>query len=124
MTVGSGDSARSYTSPFAGDPISMSIYMSLLMDSLTTQDVDQMPGRINLNECPAELLYGIPALSEEIVEAILENREVESDDVNRQFETWPLVEGIVTLDEMRLLMPTSRRAKKVEQTPKMKARKS
>jgi hypothetical protein len=64
-----------------------------------------MPGRINLNECPAELLYGIPLLSEEIVQAILENREADSDDVNRQFETWPLVEGIVTLTEMRTLVP-------------------
>ena len=105
VTVGEGDRARSYTSPFASDPISMSLYMSLLMDSLTTQEVDLMPGRINLNECPAELLYGIPLLSEEVVQAILENREVESDDVNRLYETWPLVEGIVTLDEMRLLIP-------------------
>ncbi len=105
VTVGQGDEARSYTSPFPGDPISMTLYMSVLMDSLTTQDATLMPGRVNLNECPAELLYGIPLLSEEVVEAILESREVESDDLNRQFETWPLVEGIITLDEMRLLMP-------------------
>ena len=105
VTVGEGDNARSYTSPFAGDLITMSIYMPALMDALTTQDVDLMPGRINLNECPAELLFGIPLLSEETVEAILENREPESDDPNRQFETWPLVEGILTLDEMRLLVP-------------------
>ncbi len=92
-------------SPFAGDLITMSLYMPALMDALTTQDVDLMPGRINLNECPAELLYGIPLLSEETVEAILENREPESDDPNRQYETWPLVEGILTLDEMRMLVP-------------------
>jgi hypothetical protein len=83
----------------------MALYMPALMDSLSTQDVDLMPGRINLNECPAELLYGIPLLSEEVVQTILESREVESDDLNRQFETWPLVEGIVTLDEMRQLVP-------------------
>jgi DNA uptake protein ComE-like DNA-binding protein len=105
VTVGQGDDARSYTSPFGSDLISMSLQMPVLMDSLTTQDVDLMPGRINLNECPAELLYGIPLLSEEVVQAILENRDTESDDLNRQFETWPLVEGIVTLDEMRTLMP-------------------
>jgi hypothetical protein len=105
VAVGEGDEARSYMSPFAGDPISMAIYMALLMDSLTTQDVDLMPGRINLNECPAELLYGIPLLSEEVIEGIIENREAESDDLNRLHETWPLVEGIVTLEEMRQLMP-------------------
>ncbi|MGI9472219.1 MAG: general secretion pathway protein GspK [Rubripirellula sp.] len=105
VTVGQGDEARSYSSPFGADPISMSIYMPALMDSLTTQEVEVMPGRINLNECPAELVYGIPLLSEEVVDAILEGREVESDDINRQFETWPLVEGIITLEEMRQLMP-------------------
>ena len=105
VTVGQGDEAKSYTSPFASDPISMAIYMPAMMDTLTTQEVAVMPGRINLNECPAELIYGIPLLSEEVVDAILEGREVESDDINRQFETWPLVEGIVTLDEMRQLLP-------------------
>lgn len=105
VTVGQGDNARSFTSPFAGDPITMSLYMPLLMDSLTTQDVDLMPGRINLNECPAELLYGIPLLSEETVQTILENRDPESDDPNHQYETWPMVEGILSLDEMRALLP-------------------
>lgn len=105
VVAGNGDSARTYRSPFASDPISMALYLPALMDSLTTQDVALMPGRINLNECPAELLYGIPLLSEEAIEGILEGREVESDDVNRQFETWPMTEGILTLTEMRSLMP-------------------
>ncbi len=105
VTVGQGDQAQSYVSPFSGDLISMALYLPLLMDSLTTQEVDMMPGRINLNQCPAELLYGMGLLTEEQVEAILEDRETETDDPNRQFETWPLVEGIVTIDQMRQLMP-------------------
>lgn len=105
VTVGNGDNARTYSSPFSEDLISMGIYMPILMDTLTTQEVEVMPGRINLNECPAELLYGIPLLPEEAIEGILETRDVNSDDPNRQFETWPLVEGLVTLDEMRLLTP-------------------
>ena len=105
VTVGNGDNARTYTSPFAEDLISMGLYMPLLMDALTTQEVEVMPGRININECPAELLYGIPMLPEEAVEGIIESRDMNSDDPNRQFETWPLVEGLVTLDEMRQLTP-------------------
>lgn len=105
VTLGQGDQARTYTSPFPGDPISMSIYMPVLMDALTTQTAPVMPGRLNLNECPPELLYGIPMLDEETVQAILENRGSGTDDLNRHFETWPLVEGIVTLDQMRLLTP-------------------
>ena len=107
VTVGDGDRARSYTSPFTSDLTSASLVvtMPLLMDALTTQSVDVMPGRINLNECPAELLYGIPLLSEETIELILESRTAESDDANRNHETWLLVEGLVTLDEMRQLTP-------------------
>lgn len=107
VTMGQGDDARSYSSPFSGDLISMGTYMPVLMDALSTQDVDAMPGRININECPAELLYGIPLLSEDTIGSILEQR-VElktTNDLNLQFETWPLVFGIVTLDEMRQLLP-------------------
>lgn len=105
VTIGQGDNARSYTSPFPDDPIAMSAYLPILMDTLTTQDVDSMPGRINMNECPAELLYGMGILLDEQIEEILELREVDSEDINRNFETWPVVEGIITLDEMRQLLP-------------------
>ncbi|TWU07687.1 type II secretion system protein GspK [Stieleria varia] len=103
VTVGNGDNARSYQSPF--DLLTMGNYLPIIMDALTTQDSETMPGRININECPAELLYGIPMLTEEQVQAILEARMGQSDDPNRFHETWPMVEGIVTLDQMRQLTP-------------------
>ncbi|TWT70278.1 type II secretion system minor pseudopilin [Crateriforma conspicua] len=105
VSIGQGDSAVTYQSPFAEDPISMALYMPLLMDALTTQDSYVTPGRINLNECPAELLYGIPLLDSETVDLILEYRAEETDDVNRHFETWPLVAGLITLDQMKILQP-------------------
>jgi type II secretory pathway component PulK len=105
VTIGQGDNAATYASPFSSDPAAMAAYLPLLMDTLSTQAVDVMPGRINLNECPAELLYGIPNLSDEAVQAILELRNSVSDDENRWFETWPLVEGIVSLTEMRSILP-------------------
>ena len=42
-----------------------------------------MPGRLNTNECPAELLYGIPLLSEEVVEASSKLTGMDSDDLHR-----------------------------------------
>ena len=105
VTVGDGDNAQTYSSPFSSDLISMALYLPVLMDALSTQDVDLMPGRINLNRCPAELLYGIPILDEETVNLILEARAQETDDLNRQYETWPMIEGIITLEQMRLLLP-------------------
>ena len=105
VTLGNGDEAVTYQSPFAGDPVSMAVYMADLMDSVTTQDSAVMPGRINLNECPAELLYGIPLLSEDAVQLILDQRDPLSDDPVRHFETWLLVEGILSVEEMRSLTP-------------------
>jgi type II secretory pathway component PulK len=94
-----------YSSPFTSDPLQMAAYMPLLMGSLTTQDFQKMPGRININECPAELLYGIPLLDTETADAILEARAQPNESENRLYETWPLVEGLITLETMRTLMP-------------------
>jgi len=105
VTIGQGDSARTYASPFTSDPIQMAAYMPLLMESLTTQNFTKMPGRININDCPAELLYGIPLLDAESADAILEARAQPNESENRRYETWPLVEGLITLETMRSLMP-------------------
>ncbi|QDV82729.1 general secretion pathway protein GspK [Planctomycetes bacterium TBK1r] len=103
VTVGGGDDAVTYRSPFT--LLTAGIYLPLIMDKLVTGDTPAMPGRINVNECPAELLYGIPFLTEEQVGMILEARGTETDDENRFYETWLMVEGIVTLAEMRNLVP-------------------
>lgn len=96
---------QTYRSPFTSDPIQMAAYIPLLMESLTTQDFDKMPGRININDCPAELLYGIPLLDPESADAILESRAQPSESENRRYETWPLVEGLISLETMKTLMP-------------------
>ncbi|MGB7347049.1 MAG: type II secretion system protein GspK [Pirellulaceae bacterium] len=105
VTVGQGDQARSYNSPFADNPIAMALYLPIIMDALTTQEGFFMPGRLNINECPAELLYGLSLLTEEQVQAIIESREIDAEDPNRRHETWLMTEGIVTLQEMRTLVP-------------------
>ncbi len=105
ITVGNGDNQQVLASPFLNSPVAMALYMPALMGNLTTQEYKRLPGRINLNECPAELLYGIPLLDEETAAAIIEARAQDTDSENRRYETWPLVEGLVTTDQMRLLMP-------------------
>jgi len=93
-------------SPFAEDLVSMSTYMTTLMDHVTIAG-ETIPGRININQAPLEILIGIPGISEEIVQQILALRSMDPsvDDPSRQHETWLLTEGIVTLDEMKTLMP-------------------
>lgn len=105
VTIGTGETAQVYMSPFTSDPVQMALYMPLLMENFSTQDFETMPGRININECAAELLYGIPMLDEETAMAILEARSQPSESTNRLYETWPLVEGLITIDQMRSLMP-------------------
>lgn len=105
VSLGDGDAAVTYRSPIGSDPLSLAAYLPLIMDKLTTQDVAVLPGRINLNECPAELLYAIPVLDGDTAEAILEARQADGGESDRRFETWPLTEGLVSLEQMRLLLP-------------------
>lgn len=107
VTLGEGDTAVTYLSPFSSIPEAAAEYLPFLMSQLATQDTDVLPGRLNLNECPAELLYGIPLVDADTMAAIIEARGVPGADTgsDRTHETWPLTEGIVTLDQMRALLP-------------------
>ncbi len=105
VVIQNGNNSVTYMSPFTSDPVQMALYMPLLMENFSTQAFETMPGRININDCPAELLLGIPLLDELTANAIIEARAEPSDSENRLYETWPLVEGIVTIDQMKLLMP-------------------
>lgn len=111
VTVGEGEEAVTYASPFFGEPALMAEYLPLLMDQLTSQDIDVLPGRIHLNEAPAEILSGLTLVDEETIALILEARAASSAGTSggssgdRNHETWPLTEGIVTIDQMRALLP-------------------
>jgi hypothetical protein len=85
----------------------MAIGFPLLMDNVTVNPATTIPGRININQASASVLSGIPGINEEIVSTILSSREYDSggDRPNHNHETWLLVEGIVTLAEMKQLMP-------------------
>ena len=77
------------------------------MDNCTVTEAEKIPGRININEAPLEILLGIPGMTEEIVQQIIDSRGTapETDDNSRAHETWLVREGVVTLDEMKTLMP-------------------
>jgi hypothetical protein len=83
------------------------LYLPDLMDLCTANASPVIPGRININQAPATILAGIPGMSEEILDGILSARtpEASDSDAGRRSETWILAEGIVTLDEMKAMMP-------------------
>ena len=96
-------------SPFPDEQVAMNLYLPLLMDALSVNESATIPGRININQAPRTILQGIPGMTEELVEQIIQKRAVELDpeneDPNLKFESWLLTTGIVTLDQMKSLMP-------------------
>jgi DNA uptake protein ComE-like DNA-binding protein len=104
---GEGEDRIVLDSPFPNDPIGFGLYLPKLMENVTINSAKSIPGRVNINQAPRAILMGIPGMTEEIVENIISNRSPEPSDDNpgRRHETWILQEAIVTLDEMKALMP-------------------
>jgi type II secretory pathway component PulK len=94
-------------SPFPEGPIAMALYLPKLLDNVSVNPAPIIPGRININQAPRAILLGIPGLDSEQVDQIISLRDVVVTDErpDRRFETWLMSEGIVTLSEMKQLMP-------------------
>jgi hypothetical protein len=103
-----GDSqATILDSPFSDQIGAMIVYMPTLMDHVTVNPAGTIPGRINVNQAPRTVLMGIPGMQPEVADLIISRREAEatSENPSRRHETWLLQEGLVTLEEMRTMMP-------------------
>jgi hypothetical protein len=105
FTVDVDGQSTTFTSPFVSDPGQMIFYLPTLMDKLTAVDAPVLPGRINIMECPREILLGIPGMTEEIIQSVIEARQDGSDSENRKFETWLLAEGYLSLAQMQAIAP-------------------
>ena len=94
-------------SPFSDELGAMNVYMPQLMDHVTVNPAGTIPGRININQASRTVLLGIPGMTPEIVDQIILRRDVAptGDKPNRRHETWLLQEGVVTLEEMKTMMP-------------------
>ncbi len=95
-----------WASPFEdNNPIAMSVYLPVLMDAVTTVDQPVIPCRININEAPRSLLDGIPNITPEIVDGIIEARGEEPDPEDKLMKTeaWILGKGIVTTAQYKQL---------------------
>ena len=98
--------------PFPDEPGAMGVFLPLMMENLTSNPQEVIPGRLNVNQAPRALLEGLSralpeALPPSAAEIILANRSFEPriDRPEQEFETWLLTTGVVTLEEMKLLMP-------------------
>lgn len=94
------------SSPFSRDPNQMRDYLPKLIDATTVGRGGPIPGRVNINLAPREVLLGVPGIDAALVERILAARSMASaDDVGRNEPTWLLTEGLVELSQMRRLLP-------------------
>ncbi len=107
VQIQSDDDTVIVESPFADNPVAMSAYLPKLMDVCTVNSSPTIPGRVNINRAPRIVLLAIPGMTTEMADMIINQRDVENNefDDDLQNETWLLSRAVVTLDEMRTLMP-------------------
>ncbi len=92
----------------ASEPGLLRVALPLIMANLTATSSKVIPGRININLAPPSVLYGIPGLDPSAADAIIDFRPADPinlDDDQYRYETWLLADGVVTLEEMKALMP-------------------
>ena len=105
-------------SPWPNDAAAMPAYLPEMMDKLTLTEASSIEARVNVNQASFEVLAGILAASgleargEEIAMAIVEAQQVATGGMsisdtlsNRATTGWLVAEGLVEMEEMRLIDP-------------------
>lgn len=100
------------TSPWSSSPNEMLSYLQDLMDVVSVTDEEIIEGRININQARAEVLLGIPEMTEELVDKMLSSQPVGTDAMPSADSTdlhsttgWLLIEGLASLETMRSIAP-------------------
>jgi DNA uptake protein ComE-like DNA-binding protein len=84
----------------------MQRYLPKLMDNLAVNAAPTIPGRLNINQAPRQLLAGVPGLEGQALDQIIANRDVTLGQQRPEqvHETWLLSSGVVDLEKMKKLM--------------------
>ena len=93
-------------SPLVNEPQSLSTTLATLMDYASVDD-ETTVGRVNINQAPRPVLFSIPQMTEDIVNAITAQRipETYGQDMVQRHAIWPLAEGYVEMEEMKAMLP-------------------
>ena len=96
------------------DPTAASAF-PIALEALTVYEGISVPGRINIRQAPRVVMAGIPGMTEELLDEIIAQREIDLDDPaffdkQRKYETFLLLEQIIepgpdAAQIMRDLMP-------------------
>ncbi|MCA9166440.1 MAG: general secretion pathway protein GspK [Planctomycetales bacterium] len=95
------------TSPFTDSPAEMLVYLPKLMDLCTSNPAQTIPGRVNINRASRAVLLAVPGMNEDLVDAIISARNMANSEFQEdlQTEAWLLTHALVSLDDMKLLIP-------------------
>ena len=82
-------------------------FLPTLLDYVTATESTLIPARLNINQAPRTLIAAIPGMTPEILEEIMTRRFTDpaSAEAHHRHESWLYCDGIVTLDEMKALLP-------------------
>jgi hypothetical protein len=99
----------SLTNPFSSDVGAMTEYLPILFDNCTSISGTSIPGRININQAPRLVLMSIPGMTSDMADQIIGTRQPDpaaaTGQADRTCPAWPLIEGIMTLTEMKAMLP-------------------
>ena len=76
------------------------------MDNLAVNAAPSIPGRLNINQAPRQILMGIPGLEPNAIDQIISSRDVQlgPERPEQAYETWLLTDGVVDFAAMKKLM--------------------
>ncbi len=92
---------------FPDDREAMRDYLPTLLECVTTEASDTPAGRVNVNLAPVEVLSGVPGIGADLAAEIVARRPANPAEAPpfQQTPAWLLIEDLVTLDEMKELLP-------------------
>lgn len=93
-------------SPFSSAPAALRDYLARLLDDVTVNANDVLVGQVDVLTAPVEVLRGVPQISAETAEQIVDKRNGQpSTTSDRQTLAWLVHEDIVSLSSLRPLLP-------------------
>lgn len=111
-TLTIGGVQKTLKSPWPSDAASIMVTYPLLADKLTTTKDEYLEGRININQARREILMGLPTITDQIVNSIVDAQQLDGngqpslDKIREHTSTaWLYAEGLVDLPGMVTLDP-------------------
>ena len=107
VTYQGSDKATVVSPLFSDDSEAMRDYLPELMDAVKAGSNEEAAGRINVNLAPAVVLASVPGIDEELADEIVARRPEDpvTADAYQRHAAWLLIDGLVSLDEMKQLAP-------------------